>query len=162
MEIELSLIEAFTSLEFPIFMGLLAPVFILAYWSYYKNFKLIRNVAKSKNPLSTLLNRKYFADDLNFTVIKGIEKLSFSSTRLDGLMNQLLSYIAKGTERVSRSFVRIDHLLDQTVNSSAALALRTSLRLNKLPLKTYQNYIAAIVLGIIIIVIVIVLTAGGL
>jgi NADH-quinone oxidoreductase subunit L len=162
IEIELSLIEAFTSLEFPIFMGLLAPVFILAYWSYYKNFKLIRNVAKSKNPLSTLLNRKYFADDLNFTVIKGIEKLSFSSTRLDGLMNQLLSYIAKGTERVSRSFVHIDHLLDQTVNSSAALALRTSLRLNRLPLKTYQNYIAAIVLGIIIIVIVIVLTAGGL
>jgi NADH:ubiquinone oxidoreductase subunit 5 (subunit L)/multisubunit Na+/H+ antiporter MnhA subunit len=162
LEIEVSLIEAFTSLEFPIFMGILAPVFVLAYWSYYKDFKAIRNVAKGKNPLSTLLNHKYFADDFYFTVVKGIEKLSFSSTTLDGLMNKILSYIAKGTERISRSFVHIDHLLDQTVNSSASLALRTSLRLNKLPLKTYQNYIAAIVLGIIIIVIVIVLTAGGL
>jgi len=134
----------------------------LAYWSYYKNFNAIRNVAKGKNPLSTLLNRKYFADDLNFAVVRGIEKLSFSSTRLDGLLNQLLAYIAKGTERVSRGFMRIDYLLDKSVNSSAALALRTSLRLNKLPLKTYQNYIAALVLGIIIIVIVIVLTLGGL
>ena len=109
-----------------------------------------------------MLNHKYFADDFYFTIVKGIEKLSFGSTSLDGLLNRLLFYIGKGTERVSRSFMRIDHLLDQSVNSSASMALRTSLKLNKLPLKTYQNYIAALVLGIIIIIIVVILTAGGL
>jgi NADH:ubiquinone oxidoreductase subunit 5 (subunit L)/multisubunit Na+/H+ antiporter MnhA subunit len=49
VEIEVSLAEAFTSLEFPIFMSLLVPVFIMAYFSYYKGFNGIRNVAAGKN-----------------------------------------------------------------------------------------------------------------
>ena len=44
------LLAAFTSAEFPIFMALIIPVGIIAYFSYYKGFNAVRNVARTNNP----------------------------------------------------------------------------------------------------------------
>jgi len=52
--------------------------------------------------------------------------------------------------------------MNQLVNLSAALFVRACAPLNKMPLKTYQNYIVAVILGLILLVVIIILTAGGL
>ena len=160
--IDISVAEAFTRLEFPIFMGILLPVFILAYWSYYKGFQSIRTFAASNNPLTILLGRKYFLDDFYSAVGRGVEKLSFGSMRVDGLLNQFCVNFAKGVEKTSRGVMRLDGLMNQLVNLSAALFVRACAPLNKMPLKTYQNYIVAVILGLILLVVIIILTAGGL
>jgi NADH-quinone oxidoreductase subunit L len=138
---EVSLAAAFTSLEFPIFMGLLAPVFILAYWSYYKGFNGIRNVAAGKNPLSTLLNHKYFVDDFYYAIGKGITKLSEGLTRFENAVFGL------GPDK-----------LGTKISLAAEPGHATGLK--KGPSDSFRNYVAAAVVGFIIIIVLIVLTVG--
>jgi NADH-quinone oxidoreductase subunit L len=140
-EIEVTLLEAFTTLEFPIFMGLLAPVFILAYWSYYKGFQGIRNFAAGKNPLTTLLNHKYFIDDLYYGVTKGINKASEGLTRFEN------SVFGRGPDKIGTD-------VGQAAEPGHAMTLK------KGPSDSFRNYVAAAVVGFILIVVLIVLTVG--
>ena len=136
-----SLLGAFLDYEFPIFMLLLLPTFILAYWSYYKNFMGIRNVAAGKNPLSTLLNHKYFIDDLYYGIASGITGFSNALTRFENAV-----------------FNRIPDKAGADVAHAAEPG--QAMKLKKGPSDSFRNYIAAAVLGFIIIVILIILTVG--
>lgn len=141
VEIEVSLAEAFTSLEFPIFMSLLIPVFILAYFSYYKGFNGIRNVAAGKNPLTTTLNHKYFFDDLYYGIAKGLTKIS------DGLTKVENSVFGRGPDKLGADIAK-------------AAEPGKALTLKKGPSDSFRNYVAAAVVGFIIIIVLIVLTVG--
>jgi NADH-quinone oxidoreductase subunit L len=141
LELEITLLEAFTTIEFPIFMALIAPVFVLAYWSYYKGFQGIRNVAAGKNPLTTLLNHKYFIDDLYYGIAKGINKASEGLTRFEN------SVFGRGPDRIG-----------EDVGRAAEPGHATTLK--KGPSDSFRNYVAAAVVGFILIVILIVLTVG--
>ena len=141
VEIEVSLAEAFTSLEFPIFMSLLVPVFILAYFSYYKNFNGIRNVAAGKNPLTTILNHKYFFDDLYYGIAKGLTKISDGLTKVENSV-----------------FARIPDKLGSDIAKAAEPG--HAMTLKKGPSDSFRNYVAAAVVGFIIIIVLIVLTVG--
>ncbi len=138
-EIEISLLEAFTSLEFPIFMGLLVPVFILAYWSYYKGFSGIRNVAAGKNPLTSLLNHKFYVDDLYYGIGNGINKISDGLTRFEN------AAFGRGPDKVGAD-------ISQAAEPGHATTLK------KGPSDSFRNYVAAAVVGFIIIIVLIVLT----
>jgi NADH-quinone oxidoreductase subunit L len=140
-EIEISLLEAFTTSEFPIFMGLLLPVFILAYWSYYKGFSGLRNVAAGKNPLTSLLNHKYFLDDLYYGIAKGINKASEGLTRFEN------AAFGRGPDKIGAD-------VGQAAEPGHALTLK------KGPSDSFRNYVAAAVVGFILIVVLIVLTVG--
>jgi len=136
-----SLFTAFTSIEFPIFIALLIPTGILVYFSYYKGFNVIRNIAKTNNPLTVLLKHAYFIDDFYSAIVKGLTKLSQGLTRVeDALFGR---YIDKFGEKVS-----------DTAKSQKALTLKQD------PSSNYRNYLAAAVVGFIIIVILIILTFG--
>jgi len=135
IELEHTLLSAFTSIETPIFFGLLLPTFLLAYFTYYRGFSGLRRVAAGRNPLTILLNHAYFLDDLYYTIAKGVGKLSEGFMCLDSLINQLMDF-------------------------SAALFTRAISALNRLPLKTYQNYIVALILGILLIVIILLIVGG--
>jgi NADH-quinone oxidoreductase subunit L len=138
---EVSLVNAFTTLEFPIFMGLLAPVFILAYFSYYKGFSGIRNFAAGKNPITTLLNHKYFLDDLYYGIAKGINKAS------EGLTSFENAVFGRGPDKIG-----------QDVGLAAEPG--HAMTLKKGPSDSFRNYVAAAVVGFILIVVLIVLTVG--
>ncbi|MCL1977802.1 MAG: NADH-quinone oxidoreductase subunit L [Candidatus Bathyarchaeota archaeon] len=135
------LLAAFTSIEFPIFIALLIPTGLLAYFSYYKGFDAIRNVAKTNNPLSTLLRRAYFFDDFYNAIAKGLTKISGALTRIEDTL-----------------FGRYVDELGVKINDAAKPG--KALRLKQDQSSNYRNYIAAAVLGFILIVILIILTLG--
>jgi len=143
IELEHSLLSAFTSLETPIFLGLLLPTFLIAYWTYYKNFQGLRRVAAGKNPLTTLLNHAYFVDDLYYAIVKGINGFSAALTRFENAV------FARIPDQVGTD-------ISQAAEPGKALALK------KGPSDSFRNYIAAAVLGFILIMVLIILTIGGL
>jgi NADH:ubiquinone oxidoreductase subunit 5 (subunit L)/multisubunit Na+/H+ antiporter MnhA subunit len=141
VELEYTLLSAFTTIEFPIFMGLLLPTFILAYWTYYKNFMVIRNVAASKNPLSSLLGHAYFLDDLYNLIAKGINGFSAALTRFENAM-----------------FANAPDKLGADISNAAQPG--HAMTLKKGPSDSFRNYVAAAVVGFLIIIVLIVLTVG--
>ncbi|MGA2387169.1 MAG: hypothetical protein ABSG33_11650, partial [Candidatus Bathyarchaeia archaeon] len=130
-----SLLGSFTDVETPIFLALLVPTFVVVYWSYYKNYLGVRNIGGGSNPISTMLKHAFFFDDLYYAIAKGIGKLSVGVKYIEDSANKLTVSFAYGTERAAQ-------------------------RLKKVPSTTVQNYIAAAVVGFILIVVLIILTLG--
>ncbi len=141
VELEHSLLSAFTTAEFPIFMGLLLPTFLLAYWTYYRNFQGIRKVAAGSNLLTKLLGHAYFIDDLYYAIGKGINSFSAALTRVE---NSLFARIP------DKAGTDISHAADPG----------HAMTLKKGPSDSFRNYVAAAVLGFILIVVLIILTIG--
>ncbi len=141
VELEHTLLGAFTSLETPIFLTLLLPVFLLAYASYYKNFMGIRKIAADKNPITVILNHAYFLDDLYYGVAKGINGFSLALTRFENAL-----------------FARIPDKVGSDISDAAAPG--HALALKKGPSDSFRNYVAAAVVGFILIIVLIVLTVG--
>jgi NADH-quinone oxidoreductase subunit L len=135
------LIAAFTSAEFPIFMALIIPVGIIAYFSYYKGFNSLRNVAGTKNPLSSLFKHAYFVDDFYNAIAKGLTKISSGLTRFENAL-----------------FGKYIDELGTKVGEAAQPG--KALKLKQDPLSNYRNYLAAAVVGFILIVILIILAIG--
>jgi NADH:ubiquinone oxidoreductase subunit 5 (subunit L)/multisubunit Na+/H+ antiporter MnhA subunit len=136
------LLAAFTSIEFPIFIALLIPTGLLAYFSYSRGFNAIRNVAKTSNPLSTLLNHAYFVDDFYSVIVKGLTKLSQGITHVeDTLFGRYIDEL--GTK------------ISDAAKPGKALVLKQDQSSN------YRNYLAAAVVGFVLIVILIILALGA-
>ncbi|MDR0373354.1 MAG: NADH-quinone oxidoreductase subunit L [Nitrososphaerota archaeon] len=135
------LLAAFTGIEFPIFIALLIPIGIFAYFSYYKGFNAIRNVAQTNNPLSTLLRHAYFVDDLYAAIAKGLAKISEALTRIENTL-------------FGRYVDELGVKIGDAAKPDKALILKQEHSSN------YRNYLAAAVLGFILIVILIILTLG--
>jgi NADH-quinone oxidoreductase subunit L len=145
MHVELTetLLGAFTNIETPIFLTLLVPIGFLAYYSYYKNFNGIRNIATTKNPISTTLKHAFFFDDLYGAVSAGFYRLSGGLTRIENAL-----------------FGRYPDKFGTDVGEAAEPGKAATLK--KGPSDSFRNYVAAAVLGFILIVVLIVLTLGGL
>jgi NADH:ubiquinone oxidoreductase subunit 5 (subunit L)/multisubunit Na+/H+ antiporter MnhA subunit len=135
------LLAAFTNIEFPIFVALLIPTGLIAYYTYYKGFQGVRNIAGTKNPLSTTLKHAFFFDDFYRLVSKGFNSLSNGLTRVE---NSLFSRIPDnaGTK------------VGETAEPQNAKTLK------KGPSDSFRNYVAAAVLGFILIIVLIILTVG--
>ncbi len=135
------LLAAFQSSEFYIFIGLLIPTGIFVYYSYYKGFNAIRNVAASKNPISTTLKHAYFVDDFYNAIAKGLTKISAGLTRFENAV--FGKYIDEFGTKVG-----------EAAEPGKALKLKQD------PSSNFRNYLAAAVIGFILIVILIILTMG--
>lgn len=134
--LHLSLLGSFDSTEM-VFLTLLIPTFLLVYWSYYKDFLGVRNVGGGSNPLATLFKHAYFVDDAYYAFAKGLRKLSGGIKYIEDSANKLTVSLAVGVQSASE-------------------------RLKKVPSTTVQNYIAAAVVGFILIVVLLVITLGVL
>jgi NADH:ubiquinone oxidoreductase subunit 5 (subunit L)/multisubunit Na+/H+ antiporter MnhA subunit len=135
--------EAFVNLETPIFLGLLVPTGLLAYFTYYKGFNAFRNVASTKNPLSSLLKHAYFFDDAYNAFARGINGFSAALTRFENSV-----------------FARLPDNGATKVAEAAQPGHATTLK--KGPSDSFRNYVAAAVLGFILIIVLIILTVGGI
>jgi hypothetical protein len=134
VDLGVTLLGSFMSLETPVFLALLVPTGLLVYWTYYKN-STIRSAASGSNPIATMLKHAYFFDDFYSLVVKGINKFSGGVKHVEDSANQLMSSFAAGV----------------VVAAS---------KLKKVPSTTVQNYIAAAVVGFILIIVLIILTVG--
>jgi len=136
------LIGAFTSIELPIFIALLIPTGLIAYFTYYKGFQGVRKVASGKNPLSTMLNHAFFFDDAYNAFGRGINGFSAALTRFENAV-----------------FARLPDSGASKVAEAAEPGHATTLK--KGPSDSFRNYVAAAVLGFILIIVLIILTLGG-
>jgi NADH-quinone oxidoreductase subunit L len=141
VNLEETLLGAFTSAETPIFLALLLPTFLLAYWTYYKNFQGIRNIAAGKNPLTALLGHAYFIDDFYYAIAKGINGFSAALTRFENAL------FANAPDKLGAD-------ISEAAQPGHAMTLK------KGPSDSFRNYVAAVVVGFIIIIVLIVLTVG--
>ena len=95
----------------------------------------MRRVVAGSNPVTSLLKHAFFFDDFYRLVIKGITKLSDGIKYVEDSANHLLASFATGV-------------------------VPAASKLKKVPSTTVQNYIAATVVGFILIVVLIILTVG--
>ncbi len=135
--LNLTILGSFTDLETPIFLAILVPTGLLVYYAYYKNNVGIRNIGGGSNPLSSLLKHAYFVDDAYYAFAKGLGKFS------DGLK-------------------RVEDSANLGLNAFAGWFVIASSKLKKVPSTTVQNYIAAGIVGFVLIVVLIILTTGVL
>jgi NADH:ubiquinone oxidoreductase subunit 5 (subunit L)/multisubunit Na+/H+ antiporter MnhA subunit len=160
---ETSLLGAFFNLETPIFFAILVPTGLIIYLTYYKKSEFMLKVRNSSNPLATVLKHGYFFDDLYERVTaKGV--VSFSN----GVRRVELSLFGSLPQLVANSFISaanavhkyLDVFADELLTIIAHRTLRSASKMRKVPSSSLQHYVAAAVLGFILILILIILTIG--
>jgi NADH:ubiquinone oxidoreductase subunit 5 (subunit L)/multisubunit Na+/H+ antiporter MnhA subunit len=164
-ELEHTLIGAFTSLETPVFLSLLVPTGLIAYYTYYKNNQTFRRIAASKNPLTTILGHAYFFDDVYSGIARGISKFSDGVRHFENVISifplkfgQSVIHIANGIHVYFDT--KADNSLDKLINVLSNTTLTGVSKMRKAPSASLRNYIAAAVVGFIIIAVLIILTIG--
>jgi NADH-quinone oxidoreductase subunit L len=185
-ELETTLVGAFLNLETLIFFALLVPTGLIIYLTYFKNNQTMRGIGSSKNPISSLLSHGYFFDDFYGAVAKGISKFSSAlgrfedainlfpqklatgvmlfaggvHTYFDVLVDQFLNVVANRSLKGATGIQKFDVLLDKFLSALGNKTLSGAKQIKKTPSTSLQHYIAAAVIGFILIVILIILTLG--
>jgi len=164
-ELEHTLIGAFTSLETPIFLSLLLPTGIIAYYTYYKNNQTFRRVAAGKNPLTTMLSHAFFFDDVYSGISRGISKFSDGVRHFENVISVFPLKFGQSVIRIANVVhvyfdTKADNSLDKLINVLSNTTLTGVSKMRKAPSASLRNYIAAAVVGFIIIAVLIILTIG--
>jgi NADH-quinone oxidoreductase subunit L len=188
VEAEVSLLGAFLSVETPIFFAILVPAGLIIYLTYYKHSEIMMKIRSSSNPITIVLKHGYFFDDVykritgrgiitvshgirraNETVIAGVGK---PAKGIVNLANHIRSFetafsgrlpqtIANSIVKVARAVQKyLDVLADDLLSIIAHRTMRGASHMKKLPSSSLQHYIAAALLGFILILILIILTVG--
>ena len=188
VEAEVSLLGAFFSLETPIFFAILIPAGLIIYLTYYKQSEVMMRIRNSSNPLKTILKHGYFFDDVYGRITgKGIITLSDGVRRANETVMGGVGRPAKGIlnfanhlrgfesvfsgrlpQAIANSMVKLAHsvqkyldvLADDLLRVIAHRTMRGASQMKKLPSSSLQHYIAAALLGFILILILIILTVG--
>jgi NADH-quinone oxidoreductase subunit L len=164
-ELEHTLIGAFINLETPIFLLLLLPTAIIAYYTYYKNYQTFRRVAAGKNPLTTMLSHAFFFDDLYSGVAKGISKFSNAVRNFENVNSIFPQKFGHSVIRVADGIhvyldTKVDNSQNKLINLLSNKTLTGVSKMKKTPSTSLRNYLAALVVGFIIIAVLIILTLG--
>ena len=133
------LIGSLLNIETPIFLLLLVPTGLIAYYTYYKGFMGVRNVTTGKNPLAIMFKHAYFFDDAYNLIARGINGLSLGLTRVENAV--FGTYIDSTGSKIG-----------ETAEPGHATTLKQG------PSSSFRNYVAAAVVGFIIIAVLIILT----
>jgi NADH-quinone oxidoreductase subunit L len=160
---EMSLLGSFLSLETPIFFAILVPVGLIIYLTYYKHSEIMMKIRSSSNPFSVVLKHAYFFDDLyERVIVRGIVKFSDGVRYVEVyLFNQLPQMVAYSVIVLANAVHRyLDVLADELLSVVAHRTLRSVSHMKRVPSSSLQHYIAAALLGFILILILIILTVG--
>jgi NADH-quinone oxidoreductase subunit L len=185
---EMSLFGAFFNLETPIFFAILVPTGLIIYLTYYKNSEIMKRIRSSPNPLKTILEHGYFFDDLYERIAgKGVLGLSGGVRRANETVMREVHAPAKGIVRFADGLRRfevlfsgrlpqamanlivkianavqkyLDVLADDLLSIIAHRTMRGASHMKKVHSSSLQHYIAAALLGFILILILIILTIG--
>ena len=189
VEGELSLLGAFFSLETPIFFAILVPVGLIIYLTYYKNSATMQKIRSSSNPLTTILKHGYFFDHLYEgvtvkTVTGASERILKHGYFFDDLYVRVITNgvmkISKGLDyletkvftdvpqNVARAILKLadvthkylDVLAEELLNVIVHRTVISAAKAKKVPSSSMQHYIAAALLGFILILVLIIVTIG--
>jgi len=188
VEAEVSLLGAFLSLETPIFFAILVPAGLIIYLTYYKHSEIMMKIRSSSNPLTTVLKHGYFFDDVyeritgkgvitfshgirraNETVMNGVGKPAKGILNLANHIRKFEMFFSERLpQAIANSIVKVatavqkylDVLADDLLSIIAHRTMRGASHMKKVPSSSLQHYIAAALLGFILILILIILTVG--
>jgi NADH-quinone oxidoreductase subunit L len=188
VEGEVSLLGAFFSLETPLFFAILVPAGLIIYLTYYKQSEVMMRIRNSPNPLKTILKHGYFFDDFYERITgRGVMTISDGVRRANETMMGSVGKPAQGIvsfadhlrvfegffsgrlpQAIANSMVKLAHsvqkyldvLADDLLSIIAHRTMRGASHMKKLPSSSLQHYIAAALLGFILILILIILTVG--
>jgi NADH-quinone oxidoreductase subunit L len=185
---EMSLLGAFFSLETPIFFAILVPAGLIIYLTYYKHSEVMMKIRSSSNPLTTVLKHGYFFDDLyervtgrwvitfshgvrraNEAVMDRVGKPAQGILNVANHLRNFETYFSGSLpQAIANSIVKVAHavqkyldvLADDLLSIIAHRTMRGASHMKKIPSSSLQHYIAAALLGFILILILIILTVG--
>jgi NADH-quinone oxidoreductase subunit L len=185
---EVSVLGAFFSLETPIFFAILVPAGLIIYLTYYKQSEVMMRFRSSSNPLKTILKHGYFFDDVYERITgKGVITLSEGVRRANETVMGQVAKPAQGIvnfaghlrsieavfsgrlpQAIANVIVRIAHgvqkyldvLADDLLRVIAHRTMHGAEQMKKVPSSSLQHYIAAALLGFILILLLIILTVG--
>jgi NADH-quinone oxidoreductase subunit L len=188
VEAEVSLLGSFLSLETPIFFAILVPAGLIIYLTYYKHSEVMMKFRSSSNPLMTVLKHGYFFDDVyeritgrgittlsdgvrraNETVMDNVGKPASGILSFAGQVRNLeSSYSGSLPQKIASSIIAVaravqkylDVLADDLLSVIAHRTMRGASQMKKMPSSSLQHYIAAALLGFILILLLIILTVG--
>jgi NADH-quinone oxidoreductase subunit L len=158
-----SLLGSFISLETVIFFALIVPTGLIIYLTYYKNSEVMMKFRSAKNPLTTVLSHGYFFDDLYEKVIaRGTVSFSngvrvFENTAFGVFPKLVAGFVISFAMGVHKY---LDVLADQLLNLVANRTLSGASKMKKVSSQSLQHYLAAALLGFILILILIIATIG--
>jgi NADH-quinone oxidoreductase subunit L len=189
VEESVSLLGAFTSLEAGIFALLVIPAALLVYATYWKNYSVMNAIRSAKNPLARLLEHGYFFDDFYekgvtngfmwlsrgfktfelvvldyFPIILANSVIQFAGgvhKYLDVAADQLLIVVAGRSVEGASKVKTIDTAADKLLDIVGRRTVRAS-KTKKAPVSSLQHYLAAALIGFIMLVILIVISVRGL
>jgi NADH:ubiquinone oxidoreductase subunit 5 (subunit L)/multisubunit Na+/H+ antiporter MnhA subunit len=164
-ELEHTLVDAFLNLETPIFLSLLLPTGLIAYFTYYKNNQTFRRIAAGKNPLTTMLSHAFFFDDVYSGISRGISRFSDGVRSFENVISFFPLKFGQSVIRLANGVhvyfdTKADRSLDKLINVLSNTTLTGVSKMRKAPSASLRNYIAAAVVGFILIVVLIILTIG--
>lgn len=160
---EVSLIGSFLNLETVIFAAILVPAGLLIYLTYYKNSAIMLKFRSAKNPLTIVLRHGYFFDDLYERIVAGgtvrfSSGVRFFENTVFGILPQVVAgFVISFALNVHKY---LDVLADQLLNVVANRTLSSASKMKRLPSSSLQHYLAAALLGFILILILIIATIG--
>ncbi len=160
---ELGLLGAFFSLETPVFLAILAPVGLIIYLTYYKNSQFMMRIRGSKNPLFSVLKHGYFFDDFyEKGLARGITSFSGGVRSFEGVVfGRLPQLVARAVTGLANGVHKyLDVLADELLTIVAHRTLRSASQMKKVPSSSLQHYLAAALLGFLLILILIIVTIG--
>jgi len=189
VEGELSLLGAFFSLETPIFFAILVPVGLIIYLTYYKNSATMQKLRSSSNPLTTVLKHGYFFDHLYEGVtaktVMGVSERILKhgyffddfyvrvitngfmkiSKGLDYIETKVFTEVPQTVARAIINLANVTHkyldvLAEELLSMIAHRTVMSAAKAKKVPSSSMQHYIAAALLGFILILVLIILTIG--
>jgi NADH:ubiquinone oxidoreductase subunit 5 (subunit L)/multisubunit Na+/H+ antiporter MnhA subunit len=188
VEGEISLLGSFLSLETVIFAAVLIPAGLLVYATYFKNYSVMNAVRSASNPLAKLLKHGYFFDDLyeNVTAkavmafsrgVKFVEVVAFNifpvvlansvirfaggvHKYLDTAADNLLTVVAGRTESGASTVKTLDTVADKLLDVISRRTLRSASKARRTSPNSLQHYLAAAIIGFIMLVILIIISIG--
>jgi NADH-quinone oxidoreductase subunit L len=160
VNVEIGLSEVFSSSTLVFLLVLLAggvPVYIF----YYRKSRVMEAVTRGLAPFNAILEHGYFFDDFYEKVVAGsIMKVSKGLAYVENVVfNRLPYFVADGVTSLAQGTHKyFDILVDRMLYVAANRTLTYSSKIGKRRNESLQHYIAAALLGFLIILIVVIIT----
>jgi NADH-quinone oxidoreductase subunit L len=159
------LLSSFLGLETAIFALILIPTGLLIYATYWKNYSVMNAIRSGNNPIAKLLNHGYFFDDFyEKGVTKGIMKFSSGVKFFEVVFLEIFPVVfANLVVRLAGGVHKyLDVAADQLLIVIARRSLKGVSKTNKASASSLQHYLAAALIGFIMLVILIIISVRGL
>jgi NADH-quinone oxidoreductase subunit L len=160
-----SLLSSFIGLETVIFALILVPAGLLIYATYWKNYSVMNALRSANNPIAKLLNHAYFFDDFyEKGVTRGIMAFSSGLKFFEVVFLEIFPVVfANSVVRLAGGVHKyLDVAADQLLIVIARRSLKGVSKTNKAHISSLQHYLAAALIGFIMLVILIIISVRGL